>query len=162
MMDRAERIKAAETCLFDLFRDIDLGRHEDLDKYFTDSADFRYAMSRDDAERGDYQGVVGSNDIATLLRATFSSLAATHHSITNVSTEFADPLGTDGTVRSTGHMRAYHKGAGPMAHLFEESLSIFNVEFRAVEGRMRISGFSYVVIVVLGSVEVFTGLRDAS
>lgn len=147
--------READACLLGLFDDIDMGRHDGLARYFSGEAVFRFAQSRQSAKEGDYHSVQGAENIAEFLQAAFSSLAATHHAISNLRTTVEG-----GAARSSAHMRVYHQGAGPVAHLFEESLSVCDVMFGNEDGQTRITHFSYIILIILGTTEVFTALQD--
>lgn len=65
------------------------------------------------------------------------------------------------TAEASIHIRAMHHGVGSRAGRFWESLAVQTTQFVRTSEEWRCSGFSWRVVVGLGSMDLFEGLRPA-
>jgi len=94
----------------------------------------------------------GRDALVGALSAIIESLSATHHMLSNYIVDAAE----DGrSAKAACHFRAYHAGAGPRAHLFEESLGRFEIETVRGATGWQIRRMHETILVMLGTAEAF-------
>jgi len=125
---------------------IDAKRWERLDDFFTDDAVVWWNPERSTAGRtgimDNMRQMLGTDDIVT------------YHHVASFT-----PIVHGDTADASIRIRAMHNGTGPRAGRFWESLAVQTTHFVRTPSRWRCSGFEWRVVVGLGSMDLFEGLR---
>src|SRR5438067_11117691 len=132
---------------------LDTGDWALLDSLFTEDGVFRAQVLVDRQPSGtDDVRMEGRDILIASLKHIFDGLAATHHLLGNYVVELA----ADGaSAKASCYMRAYHGGAGPRAHLFEESLGRFDFQTVRTGAGWKIRRMNETIMVMLGTAEAF-------
>ena len=96
--------------------------------------------------------LTGRDTMVAQLAAIIESLSATHHMLSNYVVDIA----ADGaTAKASCYFRAYHAGAGPRSHLFEESLGRFDLQTLRVGAEWKIRRMEEYIMIMLGTSDAF-------
>jgi hypothetical protein len=124
-----------------------------LASLFTDDAVFTARMVLPGNKPGpEDMRVEGPRGILGALQPIWDHLSATHHLNTNHVIAIA-PDGKSG--KGSCYLRAYHAGGGNKAHLYEESLGQFEFESVLVGSKWKIRRWNEMIMIMLGTREVF-------
>jgi SnoaL-like domain len=135
-----------------LFRNLDDRKLDAMAEQYHPQVTVRQFPSRAAREAGAAMFVAtGCNEIIARMKARFTRHDATHHMMGNFVTDVA---GDEASVKAL--LRAYHRGKGEGAGLFEESLARFESKaYRTPDGVWKIMELDYTVLIPLGSPKVF-------
>lgn len=124
---------------------IDAKRWEDLDDFFTEDATVWWTAERSTTGRAGIlermRQMLGTDDIVT------------YHHVASFTPEISGD-----TARAAVRIRAMHNGVGGRAGRFWESLAVQTTDLVRTPRGWRCSGFSWRVVVGLGSMDLFEGL----
>jgi hypothetical protein len=138
--------------LASFFSHIDMMELDLIGALFEQDAHYTVCLSRQDrAQRNLSVNVSNRDEIVGYISRSISALEQTHHMFGNLTSTVVEER-----IKASAHIRAYHKGKGALAHLFEESLAIADFEMRLNNSRLRISRLDYTVLIILGSMDVFS------
>ena len=135
-----------------LFRNLDDRKLDAMADQYHPHVTVRQYPSRAAREAGAAMLITtGCNEIIARMKARFTRHDATHHMMGNFVT---DIVGDEASVKAL--LRAYHRGTGEGAGLFEESLARFESKAqRTPDGVWKIMELDYTILIPLGSPKVF-------
>jgi hypothetical protein len=96
--------------------------------------------------------IEGRDKLVATIGAIIDTLSGTHHFLSNYVVD-VEAGGAAATVSC--YLRAYHAGAGPRAHLFEESLGRFDLKTVRIGAAWKIREMQETVMIMLGTPEAF-------
>jgi 3-phenylpropionate/cinnamic acid dioxygenase small subunit len=104
------------------------------------------------AGEADAFAIEGRDKLVDTISKIIDSLSATHHMMSNYVVDVA----ADGrSAEASCYFRAYHAGAGPRAHLFEESLGRFDLKTVRAGAEWKIRRMDETIMIMLGTPEAF-------